>query len=284
MLVALFRLLSRFPLPFMHALGKALGWVVYAVSPAYRKRLKENMMRAGYADCINQAIGEIGKSVLELPYIWYAPSEKVMALTRIENWELVEAALNEGKGAIFLTPHLGSFEVIAQAIARRMPLTALYRPPRKAALQPLMETARTRPNLTLAPATLAGVRALLKTLKQGQAIGLLPDQVPQQGEGVWAAFFGKPAYTMTLPAKMHIMTGAPLILSYAERLEKGKGFRIYFVRFEEIGEGSPEQQARRINAAMEALIAHSPSQYFWSYNRYKVPHGVQPPPTGDSAT
>lgn len=284
MLVALFRLLSRFPLPFMHALGKALGWVVYAASPSYRNRLKENMTRAGYADCIKQTIGEIGKSVLELPYVWYAPPEKVLGLARIENWELVEAALNEGKGAIFLTPHLGSFEVIAQAIAQRMPLTALYRPPRKAALQPLMETARTRPNLTLAPATLAGVRVLLKTLKQGQAIGLLPDQVPQQGEGVWADFFGKPAYTMTLPAKMHTMTGAPLILSYAERLEGGKGFRIYFVRFEEQLEGSAEQQARRINAAMEALIAHSPSQYFWSYNRYKAPHSVPPPPTGESAT
>jgi KDO2-lipid IV(A) lauroyltransferase len=277
MLVALFRLLSRFPLPFMHAVGKALGWLVYGLSPTYRKRLNQNMKRAGFAACRNEAVGEIGKSILELPYIWYAPPQKVMATARIENWPLVQAVLDEGKGAIFLTPHLGCFEVIAQAIAQQVPLTALYRPPRKAALRPLMETARARHNLALAPATLAGVRTLLKTLKQGQAIGLLPDQVPQQGEGIWAEFFGKPAYTMTLPAKLHTMTGAPLILSYAERLPRGAGYRIFFVRFDRELEGSPEQQARAINAAMEALIERCPAQYFWSYNRYKIPAGVTAP-------
>ncbi len=277
MLVALFRLLSRLPLPFMHAAGQALGWLVYGLSPTYRKRLNENMERAGYSSCRKEAVAEIGKSVLELPYIWYAPPQKVMASVEVENWSLVQSLLDENKGAIFLTPHLGCFEVIAQAIAQRMPLTALYRPPRKAALQPLMATARERHNLTLAPANLSGVRTLLKTLKQGGAIGLLPDQVPQQGEGVWADFFGKPAYTMTLPAKLHAMTGAPLILSYAERLPRGKGFRIYFVRCDATLEGSPEQQAKVINAAMEDLIARSPNQYFWSYNRYKTPAGVAPP-------
>lgn len=281
MLVALFRLLSRFPLPFMHLMGKALGWTVYGLSPSYRKRLRENMESAGYSEYRKEAIGEIGKSVLELPYVWYAPPQKVMAAAHIENWPLVQSILDEGKGAIFLTPHLGCFEVIAQAIAQRIPLTALYRPPRKAALQPLMETARERENLILAPATLAGVRTLLKTLKHGRAIGLLPDQVPQQGEGVWADFFGRPAYTMTLPAKMHVMTGAPLILSYAERLKDGQGFRIYFVRFDGKLEGSPEQQARSINTAMEDLIARCPAQYFWSYNRYKAPHG-NPPPTQET--
>lgn len=277
MLVALFRLLSRLPLPFLHIAGKALGWLVYGLSPTYRKRLKENMARAGYAAHRNEALGEIGKSVLELPHVWYAPPQKVMASVEVENWSLVQSLLDEGKGVIFLTPHLGCFEVIAQTIAQRMPLTALYRPPRKAALQPLMATARERHNLTLAPANLAGVRTLLKTLKQRGAIGLLPDQVPQQGEGVWADFFGKPAYTMTLPAKLHAMTGAPLILSYAERLPQGKGFRIYFVRCDARLEGSPEQQARTINAAMEDLITRCPSQYFWSYNRYKSPAGVAPP-------
>lgn len=280
MLVALFRLLSRLPLPFMHLAGKAVGWLVYGLSPTYRRRLNENMERAGYSSCRNEAVAEIGKSVLELPYIWYAPPQKVMSRVEVENWSLVQALLDENKGAIFLTPHLGCFEVIAQAIAQRMPLTALYRPPRKAALQPLMETARKRHNLSLAPANLAGVRTLLKTLKQGGAIGLLPDQVPQQGEGTWAEFYGKPAYTMTLPAKLHAMTGAPLILSYAARLPHGKGFRIYFVRCDAILEGSPEQQARAINAAMENLIARCPTQYFWSYNRYKCPSGVKPPADG----
>jgi KDO2-lipid IV(A) lauroyltransferase len=173
---------------------------------------------------------------------------------------------------------LGCFELIAQAIAAKIPLTALYRPPRQQALQPLMEGARARHNLHLAPANLTGVRQMLKALKKGGAVGLLPDQVPQQGEGVWADFFGRPAYTMTLSSKLHSMTNAPVILTYAERLPRGCGFIIRFVPFSTLTEetltGSPEQQASAINHAMEKLISYCPSQYFWSYNRYKTPANV----------
>lgn len=277
MLVTLFRLLSRWPLSLLHAIGALLGRMVYALSPSYRRRLKENINRAGHRASLPLAIREAGKGVLELPFIWCADPTRVLETARIDNWELAQAALDTRRGVIFLTPHLGCFEIIAQAIAERIPLTALYRPPRKAALKPLIEGARARHNLLLAPANLSGVRTLLKALKQGGAIGLLPDQVPQNGEGVWADFFGKPAYTMTLPAKLHQMTGAPIILAYAERLQTGKGFAIRFEEFAEPLGDSPEQQARAINAAMEKLIARLPSQYFWSYNRYKVPAGVAAP-------
>ena len=110
---------------------------------------------------------------------------------------------------------------------------------------------------------------LLKTLRTGGAIGLLPDQVPSAGDGIWTTFFGRPAYTMTLPAKLHQMSNAQIVLAYAERLSFGRGFAVHFVRFDERLAGTPEQQAHIINAAMEQLIARCPSQYFWSYNRYK---------------
>jgi len=277
MLIFLFRLLSKLPLPALHATGAALGRLVYWVSPSYRARLKNNITRAGHAAALEQAIAESGKSVLELPFIWYAPLQKVLGSARFENWEVVQAALDAKRGIIFLTPHLGCFEITARAVAEHTPLTVMYRPPRKAALKPLMEEARRRPNLSLAPANLGGVRMLLKALKNGGPIGLLPDQVPQQGEGVWADFFGKPAYTITLPAKLQNMSGAPVILTYAERLPRGKGFVIRFALFDQPLDGSPEQQARAINAAMEKLIAECPAQYFWSYNRYKAPPGVAAP-------
>ncbi|HEY8023962.1 MAG TPA: lysophospholipid acyltransferase family protein [Burkholderiaceae bacterium] len=274
MLLRLFQLLSAFPLRFLHVLGSVLGRIVYFASPAYRKRLRENITRAGYGARLSEAINESGKSILELPFVWCAKPERVMAMARIDNWEVAQQALDSGRGVIFLTPHLGCFEIIAQAIAQHTPLTALYRPPRKEVLRPLIEGARARHNLILAPANLAGVRTLLKTLKKGAAIGLLPDQVPQKGEGVWAEFFGKPAYTMTLPGKMQKMTGAAVLLSYAERLPAGAGFVIRFVRFEHELNGTPEQQAGAINASMEQLIAACPAQYFWSYNRYKSPPGA----------
>lgn len=284
MLVLLFRFLSVFPLPLLHALGSGLGWLVYLASPSYRRRMRENMARAGFAQYLPQAIAESGKSIVELAFIWCAPPERVARHASEENWELVQGALDSGRGVVFLTPHLGCFEIVAQQIALRTELTVMYRPPRKAALKPLIEGARARKNLLLAPANMSGVRILAKCLKKGQPIGLLPDQVPQEGEGVWADFFGRSAYTMTLPAKLAQMGDAQVIVTYAERLPKGRGYLVHFVPFEAALEGSSAEQARTINAAMERLIARSPAQYFWSYNRYKVPPGLTPPAPGTGAS
>ena len=277
MLVRVFQLLSHLPLRVLHLAGAALGWLVYLVSPSHRRRLRRNLSRAGYTGLRTAAIAASGKSILELAFVWCAPPQRVLATAQVDAWPIAQAALDSGRGVIFLTPHLGCFEIIAQAIAARVPLTALYRPPRQAALKPLMEGARSRPNLLLAPANLGGVRTLLKALKGGGAIGLLPDQVPQNGEGVWADFFGTPAYTMTLPAKLQQMTGATIILSYAERLPQGRGFLVRFVPCAPLTGATPQQQARMLNQAMEQLIAQCPSQYFWSYNRFKTPRGVAGP-------
>jgi KDO2-lipid IV(A) lauroyltransferase len=277
MLVILFRVLSILPLRFLHGLGAALGWVVYAASPAYRRRLKSNLECAGYGAHLHSAVAEAGKAIVELAFVWCASPERVGRHASVENWEVVQHVLDAGRGIVFLTPHLGCFEMTAQQIALHTALTVMYRPPRKSALKPLVEGARARHNLHLAPATLAGVRILAKTLKKGEPIGLLPDQVPQEGEGVWAPFFGRNAYTMTLPAKLAQLGRADIILVYAERLPAGRGFVVRFVPFDGELSGSPAEQASAINRAMEQLIARCPAQYFWSYNRYKQPEGVAAP-------
>ena len=282
MLVILFRLLSHLPLSILHRIGALAGSIVYRCSGSYRRRLNAHLSRAKLDRHLSAAIEESGKNIFELPFIWCAAPNKVLATATVQGWSVVQNAIDQGKGIIFLTPHLGCFEIIAQVIASRIPLTALYRPPRQSALKPLIEGARRRPNLSLAPANLRGVRVLLKTLKNGGAIGLLPDQVPQNGEGVWADFFGTPAYTMTLPAKLQLMTGAPIVVSYAERLPAGAGFEVRFAAFDGELTNDAQQQARAINAAMEELIRHCPAQYFWGYNRYKAPPGVSRPPSAES--
>jgi KDO2-lipid IV(A) lauroyltransferase len=277
MLVSLFRILSVFPLPVLHALGSALGWVVYLAAPSYRRRLRTNLELAGFGHTRRQAIAEAGKAIIELAFVWCAPPERVNRACRTENFELVRETLAAGRGIVFLTPHLGCFELTAQQVARDVALTVMYRPPRKSALKPLVEGARARENLHLAPATLAGVRILARALKSGEPVGILPDQVPQEGEGVWAPFFGRPAYTMTLPAKLAQLGRADIVLTFAERLPRGRGYVVRFVPFEGDLSGTPAEQAAAINRAMEQLIARCPAQYFWSYNRYKQPQGVDAP-------
>jgi KDO2-lipid IV(A) lauroyltransferase len=277
MLVRLFRLLSRFPLPTLHAIGAVLGWVVYFASPSHRRRLRANLAQAGYGRHLHAAIAESGKALVELPFVWCADQARVTRHVTMENWELVQRQLDSGKGIVFLTPHLGCFELTAQQVSLRVELTVMYRPPRKSALKPLVEGARARQHMHLAPANLSGVRMLVKALKGGQPVGVLPDQVPQQGEGLWAPFFGRDAYTMTLPAKLAQLGRADILLVYAERLPRGRGYTVRFVPFEGSLSGTPTEQAASINRAMEQLIARCPAQYFWSYNRYKRPQGVPVP-------
>jgi Kdo2-lipid IVA lauroyltransferase/acyltransferase len=277
----LLRLVARFPLPLLHLLGAPLGWAVYLASRRYRKYLRDNLRGAGLdtGSMRRAAIAEGGKAVLELPAIWLRAHEAAAALvTQAQGWEHVEDAVRRGKGVILLTPHLGCWEVAAQYISLRVPLTVMYSPPKLKALEPYMVAGRSRDTLRSVPADVRGVRAMLKALRRGEAIGMLPDQVPGVGDGEWVEFFGRPAYTMVLVSRLAEQTGAPVLLVFAERLAKGKGYR--FVVDPMLTARPPESPVRALNRSLEHLIRRRPEQYLWAYNRYKVPAGA-PAPHGD---
>src|SRR5439155_17446114 len=178
---------------------------------------------------------ELGKGLCELPALWLR-RETLRWMQQDRDWDLVRAAYAEGRGIIFLTPHLGCWEIAAQHAAARLPMTVMYRKPRLAWLDPLFRRGRLRGKTTLATADRSGVRALLRALKAGETIGLLPDQAPSQGEGEWASFFGRPAYTMTLVGRLQRATGAALIAAYAERLPRGRGYRMHWRRLDRLPE------------------------------------------------
>jgi len=278
-MVFFFRLLSRLPLWLVHLLGAGLGRLTYLLSPTYRRHLQENLAQAGFAPELRGPVAAAaGRQALELAPIWLKSLDEVTPrVVEVSGWEIVEAARQLGKGIVFLTPHLGCFEITAQYYAAHAPITVLYRPPKRAFLQKLIETGRQRENLHLAPADVSGVRSLVKALKRGQAVGLLPDQAPKVGEGVWLDFFGKPAYTMTLAARL-TETGATTIFAWAERLSGGRGYHLRLRRALSELEGDTINRARQLNSEIEALVRECPTQYLWGYNRYKRPAGAEPPP------
>ncbi len=271
-------LLARLPLRMLHALGGALGWAIYLFSPAYRARLRANLAQAGYADAATRraAIAETGRMVAEAPKLWLRPREEAMALVRrVEGLEAAAAARAAGKGMVFLTPHYGCFEITAHVVAESGPLTVLYRPARSEGLARMMQTGRARGNVTLAATTLGGVRQLLAALKRGEAVGILPDQVPAVGEGEWVEFFGRPAYTMTLAGKLAARPDVAAFLVMGRRLPRGEGFEVRVTPLAPARAG--ESPARRVNRALEEAIREHPAQYLWSYNRYKRPPGAPAP-------
>ncbi|MET4577781.1 lysophospholipid acyltransferase family protein [Ottowia thiooxydans] len=278
-MLTFYRLMSRWPLVLLHAVGAILGWLAWLLSPTYRRRFAQNALQAGYKfQEVRAAVGHAGRMVAETPRLWFGPPVPMQWL----GTEAVDAAYAARKGIVFLTPHMGCFEITAQGLAERYsaeygPITVLYRPARQAALVEVIETARRREGLETAPTTLGGVRQMIKALRAGQAVGLLPDQVPPDGMGQWESFFGKPAYTMTLAARLILQTGATPLLVWGERLPRGQGFRLRYQALAQPLANDLDSAVAQINAEMESLIRQCPQQYLWGYGRYKLPRTLTPP-------
>ena len=251
---------------------------MYGMSPTYRRHLNENLARAGYggdASVRRETIAAAGKMIAELPALWFRPHEEVASLVReVSGLEAARAVHARGEPLLLLAPHMGCFEITSLYAARIATLTVLYRPPKLRALEPLMREGRARPGVRLVPADVTGVRELFGALRRNEAVGFLPDQVPGEGEGDWADFFGAPAYTMTLAAKLAERQGIACFLAYGKRLPGGRGYDIVLRPYPAALPG--ESATRRLNRAMEELVRECPGQYLWGYNRYKTPRGAKP--------
>jgi KDO2-lipid IV(A) lauroyltransferase len=283
MLEIVLRPLAWLPLRWLHVLGAGIGWLVYLTAPRYSARLDRNLRQSGlfpleadYRRARRRAIAEAGKITIEVLAIWLNPPQRVLRhLREVRNFELIQQARDAGRGVILLTPHLGCFEMAGFFFGQKLPLTVLYRPPRKRWLEKFMIHGRKRGRTELATTDLVGVRKLLRALRKGEAVGMLPDQAPRFGEGVWAPFFGRPAFTMTLTARLRRVTGAAAFMVFAERLPKGAGYCLHIDPLPD-----PVQDEAELNRAVERVIAMRPEQYLWGYDRYKVPRDAPAQPDG----
>ncbi len=285
----LFQLFGRLPLRLNQVVGAVLGRLAWLASARHRNITRANVGNYArhaklddLASLLNQSIVEQGKGMTELAIAWTAPVERLYSLvTACTGWEHVEAAKAGQRPIIFVTPHLGCYDIAGRYVGGRMPVTVLYRSPKQAWLEPIMQSGRVRSGGSTAAADASGVRALLKTLKAGGNILILPDQVPapeQGGDGVWTDFFGRPAYTMTLLPRIALSTGAAVLFFFAERLPKGAGYHVHIEPTTETFARDKLIAARQTNAMVEKLVAMAPAQYLWGYNRYKPPAGAPPAP------
>jgi KDO2-lipid IV(A) lauroyltransferase len=268
------------PLCLVQAIGAFLGVLAYVGSKQYR-----SLFRSQYEIVVKsqdlplqiwRAAAASGQLFSDSLWIWRNPT-KALKLVEIQDWTVVEKAIQEGHGLVMLTPHLGGFEIIPRVLAQHFPATILYRPARQAWLNEVIEEGRAYPNMHFVPTNLHGVRQMTRALNRGEAIGILPDQVPSGGEGVWVPFFGRSAYTTPLPARLANRNNTPVIMFTAKRKALGKGWLMQAKRLEPLSE-DPTIAAAELNIAIENAILVAPNQFIWAYNRYKHPSGAQLPP------
>lgn len=271
----IFKLIGALPLPVLQRLGRFFGWLAWCLPGSYKESAKKNLQHAfPEADprMLRAAMMSVGQLMFEMTFWWTRRDESALDATlQCDNWQQFDDALSLEKGVILLSPHVGCFELLGPIFGARYPATVLFRPPRMVWLSDWIIKMRSRRQLTMAPANQSGVRTLVRTLLRGRIIGILPDQVPPDGEGVWAPFFGKPAYTMTLVQRLQHLSGATIFVLAAKRKAVGKGYTLHYKRLDAPLPNEPEAAATIINQEMEAMIRKMPEQYLWGYNRYRQP-------------
>lgn len=279
MLKLIFTLVAALPNRLAQALGSLIGRLLY-----YFSRREKGVASVNIALCfpelsaeqqqqlVKKTLIENSKTLLEIPRIFKHGGDYALSLvTSTTGIERYHQAVMDGKGIILIAPHLGNWELVVHYLNQFSPMTAMFAPPKQAFLNDIMRAGRQSSGATLVPADSSGVRAQLKHLKQGGVVGILPDQNPKHGHaGVFAPFMGNDAYTMLLINSLAQRTQATILMSFAERLADGSGYRLHILSAPEgIGDKDTLIAATALNQGVEQCLRLAPAQYQWTYKRFK---------------
>lgn len=271
---SMFLVLSRFPLCILRTLGSFLGVLAWTCSSGYKRKLLRNIRLAypDYSACLPfRAYVQMFQNYAELPFIWsHVNKESLRKIHASLDWSPVRASLDSGEGVMVLSVHVGAYELLLPLFALDNKISVLYKPSKTLWIQKLIESTRVAPNLEMITASRDGVKALLRDLHEGKSIGMLVDHVPPSGSGVFAPFYGRAAYTTTLPQRLQLATRCKIFVVGLER-EGLSGYKLHILSQEAPLSSNRELAATEINALVEQLINRMPSQYLWGYNRYKPP-------------
>ncbi|MGY1458487.1 MULTISPECIES: lauroyl acyltransferase [unclassified Luteimonas] len=281
---------GRLPWALQRALGNALGGLTRrlgtresvvalrnlelalpALDHATRQSLHREVMRT------------TGRQAIETLRLWTRPHGENLRLIRETHGEgLFDAAITAGRGVIVAAPHHGNWELLNQWLAARTPLAILYKPPESKVGEAFLRRVRADTDadrITQVRAEGPGIRQLYKVLKAGGVVGILPDQQPKAGDGVFAPFFGIQALTMTLVSRLAERSGATVLFASCERIDDDLGFALRFDAAPAALSGSDIQASvAALNAGVEHMARRAPAQYQWTYKRFTL----RPPGSGET--
>lgn len=281
LLTTILKLLGRLSLPANHWTGAQLGNLMWALRTPPARHTEINLglcfpdMPSDERRALaRRSLQETGKAITEIGWMWTRPVQDALTLpTEYHGLPVIEAARESCRkgGLIVITPHLGAWEYCGLVFSGEYRPMALYRPPRQAWMEPLMQDARARGGTELVPLSQSGLRILLKALREGRTIGMLPDQEPDLENGVFAGFFGVPANTMTMLSRLAQRPDTKVVLQYAIRKPRGAGYDVYYESVDkDISHKDPTIATRALNRQLENCISRYPEQYLWTYRRFRL--------------
>lgn len=271
------RAIGRLSLPSTRRLGSFIGRCSYRLGGRVVNNSRDNLTRC-FPDLsrtqrerlLRDSLRHTAMTALEAFVIWRQPFEKIKSCKlETDGFELVEKQQKSGRGLLLLAPHLGNWEVMGPIMPRRVEaITYMFQPSGMAAIDDLMIQGRSKDGVKLAPTNRKGVSQLLKALRAGEVVSILPDQVPDKGAGQVAPFFGHPAYTMTLVHKLIQRTQCDVLMIFAKRSPEGF---VLTVRTPDpgISDANAAVSLAALNNSVEACVREAPEQYQWEYKRFK---------------
>ena len=277
-LITLFvKFFGLLPLKVARAFGRGIGHCLwYTKGHSYRVTIKNirlcfpELNEQEQRQLVHQSLLDTATTAAEAGVIWHNSwewlQEKIIA---VEGEDILRAELAQGKGLIVLAPHLGNWEVVAPYLASIAPLTAMYKPFYVEKLDKLIYDGRSKLNINMAPANRKGVAMLLKALQQGTIVGILPDQIPDEGAGAQAVnFFGHLAMTMSLVHSLIDRTECRVVSVFAMRVEGG--FKLITLpAAQDIYSKDSIESLTGMNLSIEQCVRLAPAQYQWEYNRFR---------------
>ncbi|WPE17199.1 lysophospholipid acyltransferase family protein [Candidatus Thioglobus autotrophicus] len=265
---------AMMPLRLNHLIGSLIGYYLYMSDSDSKKIVHKNIQtcfpnlaKSEQQDLIKKSLIETGKGLSESGFIWLRSfKDNAKHITKTNGSE----HLNSDQPIILLVPHFGCWEITGRVLSIDTPITFLYKPLRKAKQEALLIKNRQKQGLTMASADKKGVIKLQRAIKNKELIGILPDQDPGEEGSVLAPFFGTNARSMTLLVKLARKNNAKVLLTWAFRLPKGKGYELNLQPVDILSEqGSIEADVALMNQVIEDLVKIQPEQYLWNYKRFK---------------
>jgi KDO2-lipid IV(A) lauroyltransferase len=269
--------LSWLPLRTNQFLGALLGRLVWTFGSKPRLITETNLRLCyphvngrEFRDLVRHSLIETGKQLTECAWIWHRPVLQTQKLIMVgQGQALLDEARKSAMGLIMVTPHIGNWELCLLPLSRQHPLTYFYKSPKIAGLDSVIVNWRAHLGGQAATLDAAGIRGALKVLKAGGTLGILPDQEPEAGGGIFAPFFNEPALTMTLLSKIANRSGATVLFCVAERLARGKGWRFHVLPAEPaVSSDVLIDATAALNRGVEQCISLCPAQYLWDYRRF----------------
>ena len=277
--------LARLPAPVADALGRSLGRFVHRKGSRAQRITQTNLALAfpemelkDRLELERQSLKDLGEKAARLARVWVLGADNPDGLADPASLSAWDQAIDAGQGVLLLVPHLGNWELLGGWVASHGTLNAMYRPARLEGVDALVREGRVAQGYQMHPTNVKGVAGLLKSLKKGEIVAVLPDQEPDLEGGIFAPFFGQSALTMTLAHKLAQKQPAAKVFIAAAVRRSARDYQVVIDPVPEFGQLDTPEGVAVMNGAIEALVRRYPEQYQWEYKRFQTQPEGQPGP------